>query len=109
MKEKLSKILLEFFEKNKDIPKETVEEFQIVLNKLYDHASDEAEDDIWVKGGDHYKDFKIQPSQFINQNDLGFAEGNVIKYICRHTKKDKKKDILKAIHYCEMIIDRDYD
>tara|TARA_A100001391_G_C5028554_1_gene267724 strand:+ start:852 stop:1181 length:330 start_codon:yes stop_codon:yes gene_type:complete len=109
MKEKLSKILLEFFEKNKDIPKETVEEFQIVLNKVYDHASDEAEDDVWVKGGDHYKDFKIQPSQFINQNDLGFAEGNVIKYICRHTKKDKKKDILKAIHYCEMIIDRDYD
>ena len=109
MKEKLSKILLEFFEKNKDIPKETVEEFQIVLNKVYDHASDEAVDDIWVKGGDHYKDFKIQPSQFINQNDLGFAEGNVIKYICRHTKKDKKKDILKAIHYCEMIIDRDYD
>ena len=109
MKEKLSKILLEFFEKNKDIPKETVEEFQIVLNKVYDHASDEAEDDVWVKGGDHYKDFKIQPSQFINQNDLGFAEGNVIKYICRHTKKDKKKDIIKAIHYCEMIIDRDYD
>ena len=109
MKEKLSKILLEFFEKNKDIPKETVEEFQIVLNKVYDHASDEAEDDVWVKGGDHYKDFKIQPSQFINQNDLGFAEGNAIKYICRHTKKDKKKDILKAIHYCEMIIDRDYD
>ena len=70
MKEKLSKILLEFFEKNKDIPKETVEEFQIVLNKVYDHASDEAEDDIWVKGGDHYKDFKIQPSQFINQNEF---------------------------------------
>ena len=109
MKEKLSKILLEFFEKNKDIPKETVEEFQIVLNKVYDHASDEAEDNIWVKGGDHYKDFKIQPSQFINQNDLGFAEGNVIKYICRHTKKDKKKDILKAIHYCEMILERDYE
>ena len=86
MKEKLSKTLLEFFEKNKDIPKETVEEFQIVLNKVYDHASDEAEDDIWVKGGDHYKDFKIQPSQFINQNDLGFAEGNVIKYITEWKK-----------------------
>ena len=65
--------------------------------------------DLWQKGGSHYQDFKIQPSQFINQNDLGFAEGNVIKYICRHTKKDKKKDILKAIHYCEMIIERDYE
>ena len=42
-------------------------------------------------------------------NIVGFAEGNVIKYICRHAKKDKKKDILKAIHYCEMIIERDYE
>ena len=37
-----------------------------------------------------------------------FAEGNVIKYICRHPFKDGKQDLLKAIHYCEMIIDRDY-
>ena len=109
MKEKLSKTLLEFFEKNKDIPKETVEEFQLVLKKVYDNTPDDNEDGLWDKGGHHYKDFKIQPSVFINQNDLAFAEGNVIKYICRHTKKDKKKDILKAIHYCEMIIDRDYE
>ena len=109
MKEKLSKTLLEFFEKNKDIPKETVEEFQIVLNKVYDHASDEAEDDIWVKGGDHYKDFKIQPIEFITANKLSFIQGNVIKYICRYNKKNGKEDIDKAIHYCEMIIDRDYD
>ena len=38
---------------------------------------------IWDKGGDHYKDFKIQPAQFINANNLSFAEGNIIKYICR--------------------------
>ncbi len=37
-----------------------------------------------------------------------FAEGNIIKYICRHPYKDGKQDILKAIHYCEMIIERDY-
>ena len=107
MKEKLSKTLLEFFEKNKDIPKETVEEFQVVLNKVFD-TTYKNDEDLWDRGGEHYKDFKIQPSVFINENDLGFAEGNVIKYICRHAKKDKKQDILKAIHYCEMIIDRDY-
>jgi len=63
---------------------------------------------IWDKGGDYYKDFKIQPAQFINVNNLSFAEGNIIKYICRHRKKGRKEDILKAIHYCEMILERDY-
>ena len=59
---------------------------------------------LWDKGGNHYKDLVIQPSQFINKNKILFAEGNVIKYICRHSKKGKKEDILKAIHYCEIII-----
>ena len=51
---------------------------------------------------------KIQPSEFVHKNNMLFAEGNVIKYICRHPFKDGKQDLLKAIHYCEMIIDRDY-
>ena len=58
--------------------------------------------------GSHYKGMKIQPAQFINENDLGFAEGCAIKYICRHRKKGKEKDIDKAIHYLEMIKERDY-
>ena len=45
---------------------------------------------VWEKGSEHYKEFKIQPSQFINKNELGFAEGNVSKYICRHKSKGKK-------------------
>ena len=59
--------------------------------------------------GDHYKGMKIQPAEFINENKLLFAEGNAIKYICRHSKKGKRKDIEKAIHYLEMILERDYD
>ena len=59
-------------------------------------------------GGSHYRDMKIQPSQFINENKLPFAEGSAIKYICRHTAKGKEQDIHKAIHYLEMIIERDY-
>jgi hypothetical protein len=58
--------------------------------------------------GDHYKGMKIQPAQFINENNLPFAEGNAIKYICRHKRKGKSKDIEKAIHYLEMILERDY-
>ena len=59
--------------------------------------------------GSHYKKYKIQPSRFINENKILFAEGNAIKYICRHQDKGKKQDILKAIHYLEMIIERDYE
>jgi len=60
-------------------------------------------------GGDHYQDYDIQPSQFINGNRLLFAEGNAIKYICRHMSKGGKEDLLKAKHYIDMIIERDYD
>ena len=60
-------------------------------------------------GGAHYKKYVVQPSLFINKNKILFAEGNAIKYICRHQDKGKKQDLLKAIHYIEMIIERDYE
>ena len=42
-------------------------------------------------GGYHYKkNFKIQPSEFSNKNNLPFAEGNAIKYICRLKYKGGK-------------------
>ena len=59
-------------------------------------------------GGKHYRNMKIQPAEFINENKLLFAEGNAIKYICRHSAKGKRQDIEKAIHYLEMIKERDY-
>ena len=59
-------------------------------------------------GGIHYSRFKVQPSKFINDNNLQFAEGNAIKYICRHAYKGGKQDLEKAKHYIDMIIERDY-
>jgi len=59
-------------------------------------------------GGSHYKNMKIQPAQFINDNKLLFAEGNAIKYICRHASKGEVQDLEKAKHYIDMIINRDY-
>ena len=59
-------------------------------------------------GGSHYQNMVMQPSEFINKNKLPFAEGSAIKYICRHAAKGKEQDIHKAIHYLEMILDRDY-
>ena len=65
---------------------------------------------VWDKqiAGSHYKHFKIQPSKFVVENELLFPEGCAIKYICRHRLKGKKQDLEKAIHFIEMIIERDY-
>lgn len=58
-------------------------------------------------GGNHYA-MVIQPIEFIVKNDIPYREGNAIKYICRHKKKNGKQDIEKAIHYLQMILE-DYD
>ena len=34
-------------------------------------------------GGNHYKDLKIQPIEFIHANNIPFCEANAIKYLCR--------------------------
>lgn len=58
--------------------------------------------------GDHYKDCKIQPIEYIFANGLSYLEGNVIKYTTRHSKKNGRKDIEKAIHYLELILEMEY-
>ena len=60
------------------------------------------------EGGNHYKDMAIQPVEFITANNLGFLEGNVVKYICRHHAKNGAEDIKKAIHYCELLLQTKY-
>lgn len=48
----------------------------------------------------HYKETKIEPFEVIDDWDLDFYLGNVIKYIQRHKRKGKpKEDIYKAIVY----------
>ena len=52
-------------------------------------------DQIYKKqvGGNHYKSMVIQPAEFINKNNIPFAEGNAIKYLCRHKQKNQKEDL----------------
>jgi len=80
----------------KNIPKKNV----VVMKKK----------SVWDKqhGGSHYKKYKIQPSKFVVENKLLYPEGCAIKYIIRHQDKNGKEDLLKAIHFIEMIIERDY-
>lgn len=59
-------------------------------------------------GGSHYSSMAIQPVEFITANNLGFLEGNVVKYICRHHAKNGAEDIKKAIHYCELLLQTKY-
>ena len=59
-------------------------------------------------GGKHYLKYKIQPSRFVVENKLLYPEGCVIKYILRHQDKGGKQDLLKAKHFIDMIIERDY-
>lgn len=59
-------------------------------------------------GGSHYKDMAIQPVEFITANNIGFLEGNIIKYACRHASKNGAEDIKKVIHYAELILATKY-
>lgn len=58
--------------------------------------------------GSHYKDFKIQPVEYIYANNIPFLEANVIKYTSRHRAKNKAADIKKAIHCLELILQMEY-
>ena len=59
-------------------------------------------------GGSHYKGMAIQPSEFITRNNLGWCEGNSIKYICRHHLKGGADDLDKAIHYLQLLKEWSY-
>ena len=53
--------------------------------------------------GSHYKQFNIQPIEFITKNNIPFIEGNIIKYICRWKEKGGVEDLDKVIHYVELL------
>jgi len=56
-------------------------------------------------GGSHYRDKGIQPIIYIHANELGFCEGNVVKYVTRWRDKNGVADLRKAIHYLELLIE----
>ena len=64
----------------------------------------------WDKqvGGDHYKQYAIQPAQFALANGLDYAQSNAIKYIVRHKDKNGVQDLDKAIHYIELLKQHHY-
>ena len=55
--------------------------------------------------GDHYRKLKIQPVEYIHANEIGYFEGNVIKYVTRWRDKNGVTDLQKAKHYIELLIE----
>lgn len=53
--------------------------------------------------GTHYKQFKLQPVEFITYNKIPFLEGCVIQRMCRHKNKAGLEDLKKAIHEIRLI------
>ena len=58
-------------------------------------------------GGDHYKNLKIQPVEYIMANNLNYCEGNVIKYVTRYKQKGGIIDLEKAKHYIDLLIEQE--
>lgn len=54
-------------------------------------------------GGNHYKQFKIQPIEFCHANNIGYLESTAIKYLCRWRDKGGLEDLDKAIHYIQVL------
>ena len=56
-------------------------------------------------GGDHYSKKEIQPWDFILANNMGYLEGNIVKYLSRWKDKGGIADLYKAQHYLEKLIE----
>lgn len=59
--------------------------------------------------GNHYKNDKIPIHKFLSENQVPFLEGNAMKYIFRHKRKNKQKDIAKAIHCLQLLLKDEYN
>ena len=55
--------------------------------------------------GTHYKTQAIQTWDYIAANNIGYLEGNAIKYLSRWKSKGGVNDLLKAKHYIEKLIE----
>lgn len=58
-------------------------------------------------GGDHYKNFPVQPVEFIMKNSLSYLQGDVVKRIVRYNKPTGKglQDLEKIKHVIDLLIE----
>jgi hypothetical protein len=56
-------------------------------------------------GGRHYKQFVIEPWDFVSLNSIGYLAGDAIVYIARYKEKNGIEDLRKAGHYINKLIE----
>lgn len=57
-------------------------------------------------GGNHYKR-ACQPWEIIEEWELNYWAGNIIKYVLRYPHKNGVEDLKKAQHYLEYLIKKE--
>lgn len=79
----------------------------------YDDKPSESEQDTGlIDKQEHYTANGIQPIDLMKQNFTseafqGFLEGNIIKYVLRHRRKNKVEDLRKAMTYLTWLIEEE--
>jgi hypothetical protein len=56
-------------------------------------------------GGTHYKKFKYETWNVILDWELGYLDGNAVKYLSRWKHKGGVQDLRKAAHYIQKLIE----
>lgn len=59
-------------------------------------------------GGDHYTKLKIQPMEYSMANKLDACQHTIVKYVTRFRDKGGRRDLEKAMHVIQMLIDLEY-
>ena len=62
-----------------------------------------------IKDPKHYSRWKIEPVQFMMENEIPYAEGNVIKYIMRWRYKGGLEVLHKAQEYINLLIENELE
>lgn len=55
--------------------------------------------------GDHYKKLAIQPMEYSMANGLDACQHSIIKYVTRFRDKGGVRDLVKAAHVIDMLIE----
>ena len=108
--------LIEYLEQNIEVNESDLKTVEIkekantkeTLQETLDEVKEPVENDN-VNHPSHYTDGNIEVMDFIEDKQLNFARGNVIKYVSRAGKKDPNKeleDLKKAMWYLNREIER---
>ena len=62
-------------------------------------------DDNSVTSPSYYGDYIVKPIDFIVNNNITFAEGNIIKYVVRWKQKNGVENLKKAKVYLDKLIE----